>query len=88
VADYAGALPARAAPFVQRMPPVFIAHGDQDKAVPIAEAYRIRSICEGVHAPVELDVLYGQGHVAQGADAEDRRRKTLAFFDHYLKSTQ
>jgi dienelactone hydrolase len=86
VADYAGALPARAAPFVQRMPPVFIAHGDQDKVVPIAEAYRIRSICQGVKAPVELDVLYGQGHAVQGAGAEDRRHKTLAFFDRYLKS--
>jgi dienelactone hydrolase len=86
VADYAGTLPARAAPFVQRMPAVLIAHGDQDRAVPIAEAYRIQSICQGVHAPVELDVFSGQGHAIQGADAQDRRRKTLAFFDRYLKN--
>jgi len=85
VVEYSGAIPARAASLVQRMPPVLIAQGDKDRAVPLMEAYRIRAMCQAVQAPVELDVFYGQGHVVEGADADNLRRKTFAFFDRYLQ---
>jgi dienelactone hydrolase len=88
VAEYSGAIPARAATLIQRMPPVLIAQGDKDRAVPVMEAYRIRALCQAVQAPVELDVFYGQGHVIEGADADHLRRKTLAFFDRYLASAR
>ena len=88
VADYAGTLPVRAAPFVRRMPAVLIAHGDRDEVVPIADAYRLRSICQGVQAPVEMEVVYGAGHVIQGADAADRQRKTVSFFDRYVRGPE
>jgi hypothetical protein len=61
-----------------------IAQGDKDRGLPLIEAYRIRAMCQAVQAPVELDVYYGQGHVIEGADADNLRRKTLAFFDRYL----
>lgn len=84
VAEYSGAIPVRAAALIQRMPPVLIAQGDKDRGLPLIEAYRIRAMCQAVQAPVELDVYYGQGHVIEGADADNLRRKTLAFFDRYL----
>jgi carboxymethylenebutenolidase len=84
VAEYGGAIPARAAALVQRMPPVLIMHGDKDRAVPLAEAYRIRAMCQAVQAPTELEVFYGQSHVIQGADADALRDKTVAFLDRYL----
>jgi dienelactone hydrolase len=88
VVDYSGMIPARAAALIQRMPAVLIAHGDRDQAVPIAEAYRIRAMCQAVGAPVELDVVPGQGHAIVGAGADELRRKSVVFFDRYLKTTQ
>lgn len=88
VVDYSGMIPARAAALIQRMPAVLIAHGDRDQAVPLAEAYRIRAMCQAVGAPVELDVVTGQGHAIVGADAVQLRRKSFAFFNRYLKATQ
>src|SRR5579863_5244383 len=84
VAEYGGAIPARAASLVQRMPPVLIMHGDKDRAVPLAEAYRIRAMCQAVQAPADLEVFYGQSHVIEGADADALRDKTVAFLDRYL----
>jgi dienelactone hydrolase len=84
VAEYGGAIPARAASLVQRMPPVLIMHGDKDRAVPLMEAYRIRAMCQAVQAPTELEVFYGQSHVIQGADADALRDKSVVFLDRYL----
>jgi dienelactone hydrolase len=84
VAEYGGAIPARAAALVQRMPPVLIMHGDKDRAVPLMEAYRIRAMCWAVQAPADLEVFYGQNHVIEGADADALRDKTVAFLDRYL----
>lgn len=88
IAEYSGAIPARAASLIQHMPAVLIAQGDKDRAVPLMEAYRIREMCQAVQAPVELDVFYGQGHQIEGADADNLRGKTLTFFDRYLKSAK
>jgi carboxymethylenebutenolidase len=84
VAEYAGSFPARAAPLVRRLPPVMIAQGNQDRAVPLIEAYRIRALCQAVQAPFEFDVMPGQEHAFRGPVADEVRRKTIAFFDRYL----
>jgi dienelactone hydrolase len=84
VAEYGGAIPARAASLVQRMPPVLIMHGDKDRAVPLEEAYRIRAMCQALQSPADLEVFYGQNHEIEGADADALLGKTVVFLDKYL----
>lgn len=65
--------------------PVLTIHGTNDALVPYEQGVWLteRLLAAGVAA--ELATLSGAGHGFRGADAEEAERRTVAFFDRYLK---
>ena len=74
-------------------PPFFIAHGDQDKLVPIAQATTFADALKQAGVPVQLVILKNAGHSLGGAKtdppctptSDQLRAMSTAFFDKYLK---
>jgi len=74
-------------------PPFLIAHGDQDKAVPIEQAEKLVEALKKAGVPVEYVVLKNAGHSLGGLRTdppcepthEELHQLTNAFFDKYLK---
>lgn len=58
--------------------PVLIQHGDEDKRVPIPNAYELRQALEDKHVPVRMIVYKGFGH------AIDRPKQQRAVMEHNL----
>jgi carboxymethylenebutenolidase len=90
ISEYYGGLGDDFPKHVTRMPPVLISQGDADEGVPVSEAYKLQSFLQRIHAPCELKIYPGGGHLFDGngdtADGIDAWQRTLAFFDRYLKS--
>ena len=59
--------------------PVLIQHGDQDRRVPIPNAYELRQALEDRHVPVRMFVYKGFGH------AIDRPKQQRAVMEHNLE---
>jgi carboxymethylenebutenolidase len=91
ISEYYGGLGDDFPKNVTRMPPVLILQGDADTGIPVSEAYKLQSFLQKIHAPCEMKIYPGVGHVfdANGDTAEgiDAWQRTLAFFDHYLSKT-
>lgn len=88
ISEYYGGLGDDFPKNVARMPPVLILHGGADKVVPVSAAYELQSFLQQVHAPNEMKIYPGVGHVFDGsgdaAEGKDAWQRTLAFFDRYL----
>ncbi len=73
------------------MPAVLILQGDADKGVPVSEAYELQSFLQSVHAPCEMKIYPGVGHVFDGngdsPEGIDAWQRTLTFFDRYLSKS-
>jgi carboxymethylenebutenolidase len=91
ISEYYGGLSDDFPKHVTRMPPVLILQGDADEGVPVSEAYKLQSFLYQVHAPCEMKIYPGVGHVFDGngdtPDGMDAWQRTLAFFDHYLNKS-
>jgi len=65
--------------------PTLIQHGENDKRVPIANAYELRQALEDRGVPVEMVVYKGFGH---GINKPKAMRAVmthnLAWFNHYI----
>jgi dipeptidyl aminopeptidase/acylaminoacyl peptidase len=59
--------------------PMLIQHGDEDKRVPIPNAYELRQALEDKHVPVRMIVYKGFGH------AIDRPKQQRAVMEHNLE---
>jgi carboxymethylenebutenolidase len=68
-----------------RLPPVLILHGDADDNVRVEEAYKLDRILQAAGVPHEIQIYPGAGHGFHGDDRADAWRRTLEFFDHYVK---
>ena len=74
-------------------PPFFIAHGDQDKLVPIEQGASLAEALKKAGVPVEYVVVKNGGHSLGGLPTdppcepspEELRKMSAAFFDKYLK---
>lgn len=74
-------------------PPFFIAHGDQDRTVPISQSKNMADALSKAGIPVELVVVKGAGHGMKASeqgpapvpDPATLKAKVLAFFDRCLK---
>jgi dienelactone hydrolase len=88
ISEYYGGLGDDFPKHVTRMPAVLILDGDADEGVPVSEAYKLQSFLQQVHAPNEMKIYPGVGHVFDGngdtAEGKDAWQRTLAFFDRYL----
>jgi carboxymethylenebutenolidase len=84
VAEYFGGLPREIRPFMRRLPPTLILHGDADTVVPVAEAFSLQKALEERKTPYELEIYPGEGHdfTAEARAKADARMQ--AFFQKYL----
>ncbi len=65
--------------------PTLIQHGDQDKRVPVANAYELRQALENQGVPVEMVLYKGFGHPVNKPKAQRAvMSHNLSWFNHYL----
>lgn len=84
VAELGGAIPTSAAAFVERMPPVLIAHGADDSVVPAENAIRLAALLEARGIPHASCIYPGQGHIPDGAVVRDWIRQVAGFLSMNL----
>jgi carboxymethylenebutenolidase len=85
VVEYSGGLPEWEAINPARLPPVLILHGDADRDVPVAEAYKLEEVLQQAGVPHEVHIYPGAGHGFRGGDREDAWKRTVEFFDAHAK---
>ena len=65
--------------------PTLIQHGDQDKRVPVANAFQLRQALENQGVPVELVLYKGFGHPVNKPKAQRAvMSHNLSWFNHYI----
>lgn len=86
VVEFFGGLPKEMKLFMRRLCPVLILHGEQDKTVPVEEAYHLQRVLEKKQIPYEMQIYPEAGHGFGGEDWRDAGLRTLAFLEKHLAS--
>lgn len=86
VVEYFGGFPKALYPKADKLPPILILHGDQDKVVAVSEAKALESLLKEKKVEHEVHIYKGAGHGFSGADAQDSGRRATAFLDAKLKA--
>lgn len=68
---------------ITHLPPTVIVHGEDDNISPVANAYALQSLAQGMSVPCEIYIYPGQGHVLNSANQEIALGQTLAFFQNH-----
>ncbi len=84
VVEFFGGMPKEMKWFTRRLCPVLILHGEDDKTVPVAEAYHLQQILEKKQIPYEMKIYPATGHGFSGEIWRDAALRTLAFFKQHL----
>ena len=84
VVEYFGGLPREIRPFMRRLPPTLILHGDADTVVPVAEAYSLRDLMAERKVPCEMEIYPGEGHHFSAETRAKADARMQAFFQKYL----
>jgi len=87
VVEFFGGLPKEMKFFMRRLCPVLILHGEQDKTVPVEEAYHLQQVLEKKKMPYEIQIYPGAGHGFSGEVWRDAGLRTLAFLQKHLGSS-
>jgi len=87
VAEYFGGLPREIRPFIRRLPPTLILHGDADTVVPVAEAFSLEEALKERKVPYELEIYPGEGHHFTAETRTKADARMHAFFGKYLAGT-
>ena len=82
--EFFGGLPREIRPFMRRLPPTLILHGDTDTTVPVAEAYSLQKALEERKIPYEIQIYPGESHNFTPAARTDADARTLKFFEKFL----
>jgi carboxymethylenebutenolidase len=83
VVDFFGGMPEELQGF-QRMPPVLILHGEDDRVVPVSEATKLQQLLNRAGTPYEIKLYPGAGHGFNGLQLMDAGRRTVQFLNKYL----
>jgi carboxymethylenebutenolidase len=84
VVEFFGGMPKEMRFFTRRLCPVLILHGEQDKTVPVEEAYHLQQILEKKQIAYEMQIYPGVGHGFSGEVWRDADLRTLNFLRKYL----
>jgi dienelactone hydrolase len=84
VVEFYGGMPKEMKLFTRRLCPVLILHGEQDKTVPVEEAYHLQQILEKKQIAYEIQIYPGVGHGFSGETWRDAGLRTVAFLEKYL----
>jgi len=72
--------------FARRLCPVLILHGEEDKTVPVEEAYHLQQMLDKKQIAYEIQIYPGVGHGFSGETWRDAGLRTLAFLQKHLAS--
>jgi carboxymethylenebutenolidase len=84
VVEFFGGFPKEMKFFMRRLCPVLILHGEQDKTVPVEEAYHLQALLEKKNIPYEIRIYPGVGHGFSPEIWRDAGSRSLAFLKKYL----
>lgn len=84
VVEFFGGLPKEMKIFMRRFCPVLVLHGSADTTVPVAEAYHLQQVLEGMKVPYEIQIYEGEGHSFEGEVWQDAGLRTVSFLQKYL----
>ena len=84
VVDFCGGLPEELHATSPKLPPTLILHGDQDKSVPIAEAYKIKELADKTGSVCEMHVYRGEGHFLSTFSMLDAAQRVQRFLGEHL----
>jgi carboxymethylenebutenolidase len=87
VVEFFGGMPKEMRLFTRRLCPVLILHGEQDKTVPVEEAYHLRQILEKKQIAYEMQIYPDVGHGFSGEIWRDAGLRTVAFLERHLAET-
>jgi carboxymethylenebutenolidase len=87
VVEFFGGFPKEMKLFMRRLCPVLILHGDQDRTVPVQEAYHLQQLLENKQIPYEIQIYPGVGHGFSAEIWRDAGLRSLAFLNKYLTGT-
>ncbi len=85
VVELAGAIEKNHVYLVKRLPPVLILHGDQDRRVPVENAYALEKILQRLGVTYEAKIYKGEGHVLSAGSQRDASARTVQFFEKHLR---
>lgn len=86
VVEFFGGMPKEMRLFTRRLCPVLILHGEQDKTVPVEEAYHLQQILEKKQIAYEMQIYPEVGHGFSGEIWRDAGLRTVAFLGKHLAS--
>ena len=86
VVEFFGGLPKEMKLFMRRLCPVLILHGDEDKTVPVEEAFHLQQLLEKKHVAYEMKIYPGVGHGFSGEVWRDAGLRTLNFLEKHLSA--
>ena len=78
VVDWAGSLPDSYFYHLQRLPPLLILHGDEDRNVPVVNAQQLFELCKRTGTACAGTIYRHDGHVFP-ANREDAKARTRTF---------
>jgi carboxymethylenebutenolidase len=84
VAELAGAIDKEHADLVKRLPPILILHADEDRRVPVENAFRLEEILQRLGVRHEMKIYRGEGHVLSAASQADAAARAVRFFQENL----
>jgi len=84
VVEFFGGMPKEMKLFTRRLCPVLILHGEQDKTVPVEEAFHLQQILEKKQIAYEIKIYPGVGHGFTGEIWRDAGLRTVAFLEEHL----
>jgi carboxymethylenebutenolidase len=84
VVEFFGGMPKEMKFFTRRLCPVLILHGEQDRTVPVEEAYHLQQLLEKKQIAYEMQIYPGVGHGFSGDIWRDAGLRTLAFLEKRL----
>jgi dienelactone hydrolase len=69
---------------ITHMPPTVMVHGAQDPVSPVATAYALQTLLQGLRVPSQLYVYPDEKHIFNSTDQQAALVQTLAFFKSYM----
>src|SRR6202040_350224 len=84
VVEFFGGMPKEMKLFMRRLCPVLILHGDQDKTVPVEEAYNLQKLLEKKNIPYEIKIYPKVGHGFEAESWKDAGQRSLQFLQKHL----
>ena len=85
VVSVSGAYSPRIPPS-KKLPPLLILHGSKDKSTPVDFVKKYQEALKEQEMPHAVHIYPGSGHNFDTARFEDATRRSIAFFDRYVRT--